>query len=151
MLWNGTACWRVCIAPLPAFDLSSFLILVDTSQPAETQFIIPSPYASRQQHVLESLLVSWFGYILAWGLFSSLCCAISSLRLSECVSCKIFVCASPFSLYIQNGLLNRKGYGPAAASLLWFVVIRAGWETGCAFLYGVIAIGVVYQRCFLRI
>ena len=50
------------------------------------------------------------------------------------------LCCISFSPALRMDL-NR-----APASVLWVRLWRAGRETGCAFLYGVIAIGVVYQE-----
>ena len=130
----GHCAYRHCALLL--FRHWSIIILdtnVDTSQSPQNKSSNLLIHNGRE----PLFFVSWFGHILAWRF--RLCCAISSV--SECVFCKIFLCV----------------WLSFCAEWIWWAAslsVRChGWpgrETGCAFLYGVIAIGVVYQEMFSR-
>ena len=74
------------------------------------------------------------------------CAALFLLCLCECVFRKIFVFVLRLLLSCAQNGSDRYYCVCSLGASLW----RAGRETGCAFLYGVIAIGVVYQEMFSR-
>lgn len=143
MLQDGTLCFQIlCIAPLSAFDIFP-LIHVETSQsPLRTSTTVIIRY---DRNILVSL-----GSGTSWhGGFSSLCRAISSLSLWSRFARSLCVCLlSPLhsEWFCSIGLWSWCSYMSS-------LVRCAGGQAGrldCAFLYGVIAIGVVYQEMFSR-
>ena len=110
------------------------MILVDSSPSSQN-----SSYLIQQslRPLLRLLPRTHFGMEV-----SSLCYAISSLSLCECVFRKIFVFVLHLLLSCAQNGSDRYCCVCSLGASLW----RAGRETGCAFLYGVIAIGVVYQE-----
>jgi hypothetical protein len=117
-----------------SFDLDpSFMILVDSPNPRR---IHPTSY----NKACDLFFVSWLGHILAWRLI--LCATLFLLCLCECVFRKIFV----FVLHLLLSCAQNGSESYCCVCSLGASSWRVGRETGCAFLYGVIAIGRSLSR-----